>query len=82
MSVATFGSNIYLFGGSKSNGSTQNTIYKFKDETETISTLSVTLPQALYSMGVAQMGSNVYLFGGIVSANNRVNTIYKFNVNF
>ena len=79
--VAAFGSNIYLFGGAKSDSSFSNTIYKFDTDTETISTLSATLPQALSNMGVAQVGSNVYLFGGSNSSGSSgiVNTIYKFN---
>ena len=57
-------------------------IRKFDTDTETISTLSATLPQALSNMGVAQVGSNVYLFGGLLSSASKLDTIYKFNVNF
>lgn len=82
MGVCQVGSNIYLFGGANISGGSSNivdTIYKFDTETETISTLSTTLPQALAFIGVSQVGSNVYVFGGY-NGSDDVNTIYKFNV--
>ena len=81
MGIASVGSNVYLFGGysSGSGSSYENIIYKFDTETETISTLSVTLPQGLRSMGSASVGNNIYLFGGAASYISNVNTILKFN---
>ena len=81
MGVSQVGSNVYLFGGYGVGGS-RNDILKFNTETETISTLSATLPQSLFNMGVAQVGSNVYLFGGYNYGSSYLNTIYKFSVDF
>ena len=82
MGIAQVGSEVYLFGGyASSSGSNKrvNTIYKFNIETETMTTLSATLPKALSSMGVAHAGSNIYIFGGSGENGSPLNTIYKFN---
>ena len=64
-----------VFGGFFA-GSHKN-IYKFNCTTETIETLSVTLPQTLRSACCAPYGTDIYIFGGY--NNSILNTIYKFN---
>ena len=73
---ATFGNNIYIFGGAGSNGVT-NTIYKFNCITKTTETLSVTLPNTLSSACCSAYEDNIYIFGGYSGGYS--NTIHKFN---
>lgn len=75
---ATYDNNIYIFGGSISDGKL-NTIYKFNCITKTITTLSVILPQLLTSACCAVHDDNIYIFGGYNGGTTYVNTIYKFN---
>lgn len=82
ISAAIVGSNIYLFGGNTSpyNGHGLDTICKFDTTTETITTLSVSLPDICFAMSAAVYGSFIYLFGGIKgTVNNPTNVIYKFD---
>lgn len=85
------GNYIYLFGGatagnSSTTGYCVNTIYKFDPDTDTITTLSATLPVALFGIAACAVGSNIYLFGGTTNSyyndysfNHVVNTIYKYD---
>lgn len=74
--VAPIGSKIYLFGG-YTKSAYLNTIQVFDTTTNTLETLSVTIPKKLANMGVGIVGSDIYLFGGY---NGSVSTtIYKFN---
>ena len=77
---ASYGDNIYIFGGSYYQGGTiyLDRIYKFNCTNETISTLSVRLPQALYGACCVSYGYNIYIFGGYTSSG-IIRTIYKFN---
>ena len=68
---ATYGNNIYIFGGGS------NKIYKFNCTSKIITTLSVTLPQSLRNACCSIYNDNIYIFGGFSSS--AVNTIYKFN---
>ena len=62
-SAAAVGNNIYIFGGYTGNG-TLNTILKFDTTTETITTLSTTLPSEVSHTSAAAVGNNIYIFGG------------------
>ena len=69
MGCAAVGTKIYLFGGNKDRYSSEpskiyNAIYEFDTETKTLTTLSVTLPTAIYDMSCAAVGTKIYLFGG------------------
>ena len=82
ISAAIVGSNIYLFGGTTGNsiGHGLDTICKFDTTTETITTLSVSLPDTCFAMSNAVYGSIIYLFGGIKGGvNTTANVIYKFD---
>ena len=83
ISVEAIGNKIYLFGGYTGGlptpANTKKTIYVFDVETETISTLSTTLPTALYGMTSAIVGNKIYLFGGRNGATT-YNTICVFDV--
>lgn len=82
--VAQVGSNIYLFGGKdRDDGEIfYDTVYKFNTETETLTTLTTKLPQAMFATTTTQIGSNIYLFGGVTfnGTPTAFTTIYKFNV--
>lgn len=68
---ASYGDNIYIFGGSSS-----DKIYKFNTKTEKVATLNSTLPKVLYDAFCCTYADSIYIFGGIVGT---LNTIYKFN---
>lgn len=75
------GKKIYIFGGQgRENWSDvwYNTICVFDTETETLTTLSATLPveKAFATCGV--VGEKIYIFGG-ANSNGRTNTIYVFD---
>ena len=57
------GTNIYIFGGNNGSKAT-DTILKFDTTTETLETLSVTLPSARQGQMGAAVGTNAYIFGG------------------
>ena len=80
--VGAVGTKIYLFGGNNNyiSGGTLSTINVFDTETESISTLSVTLPTACYGIGIGVVGTKIYLFGGKGSSN--LSTIYRFQLDF
>ena len=84
MSCAAVGTKIYLFGGNKDRYSSEssklfNTIYEFDTETKTLTTLSVTLPTAIYDMSCAAVGTKIYLFGGDKGSSAYSNTIQEFD---
>ena len=67
MAAAAVGTKIYLFGGKYVYDTTSeymDTIHAFDTETNTISTLSATLPYALTYMPAAAVGTKIYLLGG------------------
>jgi N-acetylneuraminic acid mutarotase len=64
MSTAVIGTKIYLFGGYYSNSTILNTINCFDTETQTLTTLSATLPKAISFNSAAAVGAKIYLFGG------------------
>ena len=70
---------IYVFGGYQYNSRDYyyDTIYKFNCFNETITTLSVRLPQKLWNICCSIYNDNIYIFGG--SSGSAVNTIYRFN---
>ena len=73
------GSNIYIFGGDTKN-TRLSTIYKYDTLSDTITTLSITLPKAIYGAVSVAVGSNIYIIGGYYqSGNAHQNTIQKFN---
>ena len=81
---ACFGSKIYLLGGYYYNSSYNkgyvNYITVFDCETETISTLTTTLPTNLAYTASATLGSKVYLVGGRTSDSGYSNAVYVFDV--
>lgn len=66
VSCVTIGTKIYLFGGKTTHSTTGylSEICVFDTETETIITLSATLPSQRSEMGCARVGTKIYLFGG------------------
>lgn len=81
--VGVVGDKIYLFGGkmgrSSSGYSYLDTIQVFDIETESITTLSVTLPVTLSSMSTSVVGSKIYLFGGY-NGSSYSDAIYVFDI--
>ena len=59
-----------------------NTINVFDTETNTIETLSVTLPSKISDMTSVIIGTKVYLFGGKGASSSYFNSIYCFSVGF
>ena len=79
IAAAAVGTKVYLFGGSYSNSSGGNlsTINVFDTETNTISTLSETIPAA-NGIAAAVVGTKIYLFGG-GNGSTKYNTIKVFD---
>ena len=75
------GDVIYIIGG-KDTGSAAGTktILSFDTTTDTLTTLSVTLPTALRDMGYASVGNKIYLFGGVINNSSSSDKIYCFDV--
>ena len=79
MGCALVGSDIYIMGGSGYTSSSSSSSYtsaeikKFDTITETITTLSTTLPSKMNFLSCASIGSDIYIFG------NNSNVILKFN---
>ena len=84
--VASIGTDIYMFGGStKTNFNPINEIRKFSTTNETISTLSLTLPNPTKSIGSSSVGTDIFLFGGQIPygyTTEAINTINKFSIGF
>jgi N-acetylneuraminic acid mutarotase len=80
VSCVSLGSKIYLFGGEKTKSSTGylSEICVFDTETETIITLSATLPGQCSEMACARVGTKIYLFGGR-NYNKSKQDIYMFD---
>lgn len=74
---ALVGNKIYCFGGTSS-GHPRNYINVFDLETETYTTLTVTLPSVRYGMCAEVIGTKIYLFGGWGSST-FYNSIYIFD---
>ncbi len=82
ISSAAVGTKIYLFGGqylSSSSWYDVNTIQVFNTETNSISTLSVTLPEAVYGVSSVAVGTKIYLFGGCIKGKGATNAIRVFD---
>ena len=84
--AAAIGTKIYLFGGTNrvgnglsSNDTTYDTILCFDTVDETITTLSITLPERRGGFGSATVANKVYLFGGIGVRNGGTTTIFRFS---
>lgn len=73
---ATVGKSIYLFGGRATNA--VNPILKFDTEMDTITTLSMTLPTAVFNISTAVIGEKVYLFGGMRATTSASSSIVRF----
>ena len=71
---AAVGTKVYYFGGHLKNGS----IRYLDTETNTLTTLTATLPQKATSVGCAAVGTKIYVFGGL-SGNSNTNKIYCFD---
>ena len=71
---------MYIFGGWTINNSYSDKIYKFNCATETITTLSVVLPQGMQGACCSINNGNIYIFGGYRYA--YLNTIYQFATSF
>lgn len=76
LSSAVVGTSIYIFGGRGTNA--VNNIAKFDTKTETVTTLSMTLPATAYRITTAVMGEKVYLLGGMRSNSSATNSILRF----
>ena len=81
IAAAAVGTKIYLFGGVywSSGRVYRNTIYVFNTESNTITTLSVTLPTSASDIAAAAVGTKIYLFGGQSGNSSYLNTIYVFD---
>ena len=81
MGCARVGNKVYLFGGNTSDTDFSNTINVFNIETQTLTTLSTTIPDSFSEMGCANVGNKIYLFGGYYyySEYYYLSTIYEFN---
>ena len=79
MAAGVVGTKIYLFGGYGYNYSSSffTTIHVFDTETNTITTLSTTLPNAAAYIAAGVVGTKIYLFGGYKSSN--LSTINVFD---
>lgn len=80
-SSASFGDNIYIFGGYSSKHT--NAILKFNTKTEKITTLDITLPKVCIGLTSSVSNENAYIFGGYNYENGQatyLNTILKFTV--
>lgn len=75
--AAAVGTKVYLFGGYS--GGYKNTIYEFDTASNTLTTLSATLPTATYSMCCATVGTKIYAFGGKPGSGVYSNKIYEFD---
>ncbi len=66
IACARVGTKIYLFGGKTKHSTTGflSEICVFDTETETITTLSATLPNKCSEISCARVGTKIYLFGG------------------
>lgn len=83
IATAVVGNKVYLFGGTqseKTSGAKLNTINVFDTETETISTLSATLPTAAFAIASAIVGNKIYLFGGHKGTNGSSGYLNTINV--
>jgi hypothetical protein len=70
MACASIGTDIYLFGGRTGTGSndfTNKSIFKFDSITQTITTLSTTMPSTGSRMACASIDTDIFMFGGIKS---------------
>ena len=81
MGCASVGTKIYLFGGMYYNSGYYDltTINVFDTETETLTTLGVTLPKRNYGMACASVGTKIYLLGGHSRNNGAWTTIDVFD---
>ena len=59
---ARYNNFIYIFGGYDDTGNSTDTIYKFDCETETLSTLSATLPIDIYNGSAINYEKFIYIF--------------------
>ena len=77
-SAAAVGSDIYIFGGYNGSSYTK-TIYKYNTISNSITTLSTTLPALNTDASAVAVGTNIYIFGGRSSGSTFTKTIYKFD---
>jgi N-acetylneuraminic acid mutarotase len=78
--AATFGTKIYLMGGSQPSGNYESSsIYEFDAETQTTTTLGKSLSYGVGDMGSSVIGTKVYLFGGS-NYTKIYNTIMEFDL--
>lgn len=87
MGCGIIGEKIYLFGGYCEGGSKPrlDTINVFDTESESVTTLPITIPTECYSMASAVVGMSIYLFGGTTYQSNAwvyLDTINEFSVTF
>lgn len=84
-SAAIVGTNIYIFGGTYNpNSSTvrkSSSIYKFNISSNKFTTVSTSLPVALYQLMASAVGTDIYIFGGYDDEGGCSRAIYKFDTN-
>lgn len=80
MAAAAIGTTIYVFGGYTHmfGNVRKETIYAFDTVTETITTLSTTLPTGAEYVAAAAVGTQVFLFGGKYGITSDLATINRF----
>jgi N-acetylneuraminic acid mutarotase len=75
---AAVDNKVYLFGGRTASGDRRNQIKYFDVETQTFTTLSVSLPTAAMSGSAVAVGTRIYIFGGWTSSS-YLSTILRFD---
>ena len=74
------GSNIYIFGGRTSDTVFSNTIQKLDTTTNTLTTLTTTLPSGMAYSSAAAVGGAIYILGGYGDSWSYFDTIEKFDI--
>ena len=82
--LAKYNKYVYFFGGyfgnSQGTSSKQNVIKKFDMETNTLTTLSITMPDTFAQGCAATVGDYIYIFGGMGDTNSATSKkVYRFN---
>ena len=85
--AAAVGTKIYLFGGhqygTNADGTVgtiyNNIIYIYDTETDTITTSSITIPNAMSGIGAVTVGTKIYLFGGSDDGSDKGKAIYIYD---
>ncbi len=77
VAAATYGTDIYLFGG-RNGGSVYNYAYKYDTLTNAYTKLT-NLPYTIGQAGATRVGTDIYIFGGTASSGQSANA-YKYDI--